>query len=214
MMGEAKAEALMASAAAGLDASLAAGSEPIPAFRQALREGRQRLFEAFDLGVPAADLVRTHSLLVDTILTRAWELHLPPVIMGTTPLALIAVGGYGRGELHPGSDLDILILLGGEAGSDGAILASSLEAFITFLWDIGTEVGQSVRTLSECVEEARSDVTVMTNLMEGRLITGDAQLFAADVEGASNYVGLKSKAVDAIIAQMAAAKSELHGIRG
>ncbi len=113
------------------------GSEPIPAFRQALREGRQRLFEAFDQGVPAADLVRTHSLLVDTILTRAWERHLPPASPGATAIALVAVGGYGRGELHPGSDLDILILLGEDEGEGRAALDAPLEAFITFLWDIG-----------------------------------------------------------------------------
>ncbi|MBP7983981.1 MAG: nucleotidyltransferase domain-containing protein, partial [Chromatiaceae bacterium] len=149
MMGGAKAEALVAFAQARLDEVLATGSEPIPAFRQALREGRQRLFEAFDQGVPAADLVRTHSLLVDTILTRAWERHLPPASPGATAIALIAVGGYGRGELHPGSDLDILILLGEDEGEgEGrAALDDPLEAFITFLWDIGTEVGQSVRTL-------------------------------------------------------------------
>ncbi|MBP9604438.1 MAG: [protein-PII] uridylyltransferase [Chromatiaceae bacterium] len=179
MMGGAKAEALVAFAQARIDEALATGSEPIPAFRQALREGRQRLFGAFDQGVPAADLVRTHSLLVDTILTRAWERHLPPASPGATAIALIAVGGYGRGELHPGSDLDILILLGEDEGEGRAALDAPLEAFITFLWDIGTEVGQSVRTLGECVEEARADVTVMTNLMEGRLITGDAQLLAA-----------------------------------
>jgi hypothetical protein len=114
MMGS-KAEALVAFAQARLDEALTAGSEPIPAFRQALREGRQRLFDAFDQGVPAADLVRTHSLLVDSVLTRAWARHLPPTSPGALPLALVAVGGYGRGELHPGSDLDILILLGEEA---------------------------------------------------------------------------------------------------
>jgi len=183
MRANARVETLVALAAADLDRGLEAGLDPIPAFRKALREGRQRLYDAFDEGVPAADLVRTHSLIVDTILIRAWRRHLPTAVQESRTLALIAVGGYGRGELHPGSDLDILILLGeekpGEEGEAQSTLRAALAAFITFLWDIGTQVGQSVRTIRECVDEAGANVTTMTNLMEGRLITGDAALFAA-----------------------------------
>ena len=160
-----------------LAASQAGGLVAVSAFRQALREGRALLFNAFDEGMPVADLVRAHSHLVDGLLSRAWESQLVPRLAPGTAIALIAVGGYGRGELHPGSDLDILILL--EQEEARLSLQRPLEAFIAFLWDIGTEVGQSVRTLGECVEEARADVTVMTNLMEGRLITGDDRLFAA-----------------------------------
>ena len=170
----AKVEALASTAGEALLSALAAGVPPIPAFRQVLRAGRHLLFDAFDEGVPAPDLVRAHGLLVDAILIHAWERHLP----ATAPAALVAVGGYGRGELHPGSDLDILVLLGGEKGEVRALLKAPLEDFISFLWDIGTEVAQSVRTIAECVEEARADVTVMTNLMEGRFLAGDAALFA------------------------------------
>ena len=88
-------------------------------------------------------------------------------------LALLAVGGYGRGELHPFSDIDILILL---AEPPDAELKGVLEAFLHSLWDLGTTIGHSVRTLSECVEEARQDVSVMTNLLETRTLVGAQRL--------------------------------------
>lgn len=180
---EARIRSLDTLVAQALERDLADGADPIPAFRRALRAGRQLLSDAFDEGVPAADLVHAHSRLVDCLLSHAWARHLSPPGPGDPALALIAVGGYGRGELHPGSDLDILILRGAPDPAGGTWPSPTLEdrlaAFVAFLWDIGTEVGQSVRTLAECVSEARADVTVMTNLLEARLITGDAGLFAA-----------------------------------
>ena len=92
------------------------------------------------------------------------------------PLALIAVGGYGRGELHPKSDIDLMLLLDEE--EDDATRAA-LEKFLMLLWDIRLEIGHSVRTLKECVEEAEKDITVATNIMEARLLAGDEQLFNA-----------------------------------
>ncbi|CAM5394612.1 Bifunctional uridylyltransferase/uridylyl-removing enzyme [Stutzerimonas stutzeri] len=91
----------------------------------------------------------------------------------TAHIALVAVGGYGRGELHPYSDIDLLILLD---DSDHEIFRESIEGFLTLLWDIGLEVGQSVRSIAECAEEARADLTVITNLMESRTIAGPEHL--------------------------------------
>jgi [protein-PII] uridylyltransferase len=93
-------------------------------------------------------------------------------------LALVAVGGYGRGELFPHSDVDVLVLMpDGTAADDDAQLKSKLEEFIGGCWDTGLEIGSSVRTLSECVAQAQSDVTVQTSLLESRLLIGDAALF-------------------------------------
>ena len=86
------------------------------------------------------------------------------------------MGGYGRGELHPGSDIDLLILLRAEHTD---ALAETIEAFLRFLWDIGLEVGHSVRSLQACSHEAERDITVATNLMEARLLVGPAPLFRA-----------------------------------
>jgi len=91
-------------------------------------------------------------------------------------MALIAVGGYGRGELQPASDIDISILLRDPLDADSS---SGLEAFVTFLWDIGLEVGHSVRTIEDCRREAEADISVATNLMEARLLVGDSGLLEA-----------------------------------
>jgi [protein-PII] uridylyltransferase len=102
--------------------------------------------------------------LVDGVLRDLWAAHEFP-----DDYALVAVGGYGRGELYPGSDVDLLILLPDE--QDGAS-APRLERFIGVLWDVGLDIGHSVRTRAECLEEAESDITVKTALLESRLLTG------------------------------------------
>jgi [protein-PII] uridylyltransferase len=86
-------------------------------------------------------------------------------------LALVAVGGYGRGELFPHSDVDVLVLLPQAASTDG------VADFITACWDTGLEIGSSVRTVEECVAEAQRDVTVQTALLESRLVAGKRRLF-------------------------------------
>ena len=92
-----------------------------------------------------------------------------------TEMALVAVGGYGREELNPYSDIDILVLIGSR--QNGAT-AQVIERFVRFLWDIGFEIGHSVRTLNDCVQQSRNDISVMTNLLEARCLTGSKELFA------------------------------------
>src|SRR6185437_8308876 len=95
-------------------------------------------------------------------------------------IALLAVGGYGRGQLFPYSDIDLLVLLPeGKRGADAMdnAIKSRLEHWVRLLWDIGLEVGHSVRTLAECIEEARKDITVQTSLLEARKLAGHHQLF-------------------------------------
>jgi [protein-PII] uridylyltransferase len=93
--------------------------------------------------------------------------------------ALLAVGGFGRGELFPHSDVDVLVLMPDTASTDGdSELKRKVEAFIGNCWDTGLEIGSSVRTASECVAQAERDVTVQTSLLESRLVTGDARLYA------------------------------------
>lgn len=108
------------------------------------------------------------SRLTDNTLRALWELS------GFGPgFALLAVGGYGRGELFPSSDVDVLVLLpDGASPETDAALKERLEGFIGACWDLGLEIGSSVRSIGECVEEASKDVTVQTSLLECRLITG------------------------------------------
>ena len=150
-----------------------AGIDPssIQAARDKLNEGRARIEESFRDGAHVDALVGARSALVDAILINAWD-----GLVDTTDACLVAVGGYGRGELLPHSDIDLLILY-----RDGTLdaVGPALERFLTHLWDIGLEVGHSVRSPAECAQLASDDITIMTNLMESRALAGDAALFAA-----------------------------------
>jgi [protein-PII] uridylyltransferase len=154
-----------------LDAALRLEGNQLSDFKACLQAGATTLAERFAAHEPIDTLVRVRADFIDRVLTRAWERHMP----ADAEAALIAVGGYGRGELHPASDVDVLIL----TRDDPAALAEHLEALVMFLWDIGLEIGHSVRTLAQTVEEAEADVSVVTNLMESRLLAGDASLFSA-----------------------------------
>ncbi|MGQ0618819.1 MAG: [protein-PII] uridylyltransferase [Panacagrimonas sp.] len=146
--------------------------KPVVAFRATLNWGRERLHSLFAEGQAAGSLVRARAHLVDEVLREAWSQHLSETSPG---LSLVAVGGYGRGELLPHSDIDILLLHAGRALDDSR---DALERLTAFFWDIGLDVGQSVRTVVECFTEAERDITVITNLMEARHLAGDASLFS------------------------------------
>jgi len=148
---------------------LDSGVPALALFRKMLKKQARRLREGFENGVPIADLVHGRARLVDQLLQHAWELYLPQ----DANAALVAVGGYGRGELHPASDIDLMVLVG-DSGPDH--LCEPLERLLTFLWDIGLEVGHSVRSVDECAREARRDLSVVTNLMEARLLAGAGKL--------------------------------------
>ncbi len=110
--------------------------------------------------------------LADSLLTQLWE----QAGLGA-PLALLAVGGFGRAELFPYSDVDVVVLLpDGESLETNSALKIKIEAFIGSCWDAGLEIGSSVRTVKDCLAEAAKDVTVQTALLECRRVTGDAQL--------------------------------------
>ena len=146
--------------------------------RRAFQDGKRALIAHFMQSratAPAATrLIKALTRHVDAVLHQLWaQAGLP------TSAALVAVGGYGRGELLPHSDVDVLLLLPPVADTlAGSPLKSQIEAFITACWDIGLEVGSSVRTVAECGVEARADVTVQTALLESRLISGARKLFA------------------------------------
>lgn len=117
----------------------------------------------------AREVVGARSRLVDQFLRCMWAKSALP-----GSLTLAAVGGYGRGELFPYSDVDLLIVL--PAPADAA-LEAAIGELVGALWDMGLDIGQSVRTVEECVVEARRDITVQTNLLEARFLVGDRALF-------------------------------------
>jgi [protein-PII] uridylyltransferase len=155
-----------------LDRRLAGGEPVVPCFRDSLRAFAETLRLRFEGGEDVERLVTRRAGFVDDLLRRAWRVAMP----GAAPAALVAVGGYGRGELYPASDVDVMILLDdGEATA----VAGAVERLVTLLWDIGLEVGHSVRTVAECRDEAERDVTVATNILESRLVAGQPGLLEA-----------------------------------
>jgi [protein-PII] uridylyltransferase len=137
---------------------------------QAQEELRVRFFEE----EPVEGLVRARAQFIDVLLGTLWSQRLSPDLADT--LALVAVGGYGRGELHPHSDVDLLVLVPAPLAEGQR---ASVEQLVSFLWDIGLEVGHSVRTIAECAEESAADVGVMTTLLESRRLAGSNDQVAA-----------------------------------
>ncbi|MBK6748085.1 [protein-PII] uridylyltransferase [Ottowia sp.] len=148
---------------------------PLQALRSDYRQKKGELLDAMRAAGSATRGVRAAlgrlAALADGTLRALWR-----QAGFDASFALAAVGGYGRGELFPYSDIDVLLLL--PAGSDPAAdeaLRQRIEGFISQCWDVGLEIGSSVRTVDECL--AKADVTVQTALLEARLVTGDRKLF-------------------------------------
>ena len=135
-----------------------------------------RLAEQFWSGEDVVQLVHARAWFVEQLLLLAWK-KLVPFLDG---VSLVAVGGYGRGELHPHSDIDLLILLADDLG-DG-LPRVEIEAFVQLLWDAGFYLGHSVRTVNECAEDAAGDVVTTTTFMESRLLAGSRELLDAMLE--------------------------------
>ncbi len=148
------------------------------ALRDAYRSDKAALLSAMNAtgastrGIRA--LLHKLSSLAGRLLQTLWQRAQLP-----GDLALVAVGGFGRDQLFPYSDVDVLLLLpDGAAPEAGSTLRTQLEAFIGSCWDAGMEIGSSVRTVAECLAESARDVTVQTSLLESRLVCGNTALFA------------------------------------
>ena len=146
------------------------------AIRAEYRAQKTQLLQALGQGSATGRDVRKAlsrlAQLADGVLKRLWD-HAGL----QAPFALLAVGGFGRGELFPHSDVDVLVLLPDAFDPEhDTALKGRIEAFIGSCWDTGLEIGSSVRTLGSCLAEAEKDVTIQTALLECRLITGNADL--------------------------------------
>ena len=148
---------------------LGSNSSALILFKETLKKANQNLSEKFDKGEPVSSLLSDRAWFIDQILIHAWQIKI-----NSPQLSLIAAGGYGRGELFPCSDVDLMILQPWRIKKE---IKAQIEELIRFLWDIGLEVGHSVRSVSQCVREAKMDITVATNIMESRFLCGSEDLY-------------------------------------
>ncbi len=153
------------------NASAAVASPPEAArigfWRGELKRGREEQRNAFFAGPDTPKLLREHARLVDRVVRGVWrETAMPP------GMALLAIGGYGRGQLFPHSDVDVLILL----PEQGEVPAAAIERFFAALWDVGLELSHAVRTVAQCASEMAGDATIRTSLLENRLLHGSRRL--------------------------------------
>jgi [protein-PII] uridylyltransferase len=150
-------------------AYLAAAREFLEHFREELKRGHRE-------GEDGIQVVQSITSMTDALVTRLFtalsdDLH---IASNGGSLALVAIGGYGRGELNPYSDLDLMFLY---SGKDSKRVEEVANRLLYFLWDLRLDVGYSVRTLPDCLEMAANDVTVKTALLDARLLTGSEPLF-------------------------------------
>lgn len=144
---------------------------PAQTARERLESGRAAILEKHRAGAGGQEVVRAISELTDQVVGALFH-----ELAGTQtpPLALVATGGYGRRELAPRSDVDVLALMPRENDAEAERIAEQLHRA---LWDAGLEAGYAARTLEQCVQLAREDHTIRTALLDGRLVAGDAELF-------------------------------------
>ena len=143
-----------------------------------MAEGREQILARHRAGAGGQEVVRASSALTDEVISELFRAILAQISRpDSVPLSLVATGGYGRRELAPRSDIDLLALLPGERDPGRARANSVAEQLHRALWDIGLEAGYAARTLEQCVQLAREDHTIRTALLDGRLVAGDAQLF-------------------------------------
>ena len=138
--------------------------------KQFIKTIQTAVADAFKHGAAINECVIGYAMTIDHALWYAWFNH----GLHTCNATLLAVGGYGRAELHLQSDIDLMILLGKNLDQEAE---EKLSNFLTFLWDTGLDIGHSVRTVKEAVAEARKDITVITSLLEARALCGNITLF-------------------------------------
>lgn len=136
-------------------------------YRDLLKQCQQQLWARFNDGEDVRLLVQARSQTVDAVLKHAWQRF---DLLEESDIALLAVGGYGRGELHPYSDIDVLVLHGDTTLS--VELQEKVSQFITLLWDLGLDIGSSVRSLETCIDKVNEDISIATTFLEIRTLCG------------------------------------------
>src|SRR5213083_3399483 len=146
-------------------------------FRGALAEGLEALKQRHAEGASGEDSVHTHARFMDDVVASLSHLasdDAEAAGLTPTPYVVVALGGYGRGELHPSSDIDLMIVYDGELSP---YVQRVMQELLYTLWDLGLHVGHSLRSLEDCVAMARTDFPSRTSMQQARLVVGDKKLF-------------------------------------
>ncbi|MSO64328.1 MAG: [protein-PII] uridylyltransferase [Alphaproteobacteria bacterium] len=159
--------------------SAAARPDVLQLFDEALKKGRDEIRRRFESGRPGPDAARDTAFLVDQLLRALYDFATRHVYRVTNPtegerLSVVAVGGYGRGEMAPYSDIDLLFLHPYKLAPWGEQV---IEYMLYILWDVGLKVGQAIRSVDGCLRLAKSDVSIRTSILEARFVWGDQELY-------------------------------------
>lgn len=154
-------------------------AERIALYKRFLKLEEHRIYLQHRSGASGLDVAKARAALIDTMICNIFQASLNARKEGELlPISLVATGGYGRGTLNPGSDIDILFLLSRVSTKLPQPLQELVQDILYLLWDVGFKVGHACRSIAECIEQAQADQENKTSLMDARLIAGDEQLFA------------------------------------
>ena len=177
----------------------------INTLKHTLGDADECLAKKFHAKEDVNQLVKARAWVVDQLILYAWHNLVPE----DENISLVAIGGFGRGELHPHSDVDLLILLAESPPTEE--LRTVIESFVTLLWDSGFYLGHSVRTVEACVSEAKKDVATATSLMESRLLSGRKEMMLEMLDATSaDHVWSAAEFFDAKFAEQVERHNQFH----
>lgn len=155
-----------------------AGPELIALYKKFLKIEEHRVYLQHKSGGGGRQICGLRASLLDVVLRHLLELTLPEVsARKVPPIALVALGGYGRGELNPFSDVDVMFLVADSGRTLPVILNEAIQRILYLLWDIGFKVGHSTRTVAEAIKQANADMQNKTSMLESRIVAGDNKLY-------------------------------------
>lgn len=154
-------------------------SERTALYQRFMEAEERRILDRHREGAGGLEIAQARSALIDRLISAILQATINSQDIGSSPIALVGVGGYGRGTLNPASDIDLLFLLPRASGKLPKNVQELVQRILYPLWDMGFKVGHSCRSVAECIQEARADPLNFTALMDSRLIAGNAELFEA-----------------------------------
>jgi [protein-PII] uridylyltransferase len=152
-------------------------AERISLYKRFMKIEEHRIFLRHRAGAGGLEIANARAELIDIVLASVLDMTLADAKGDLPALALVAIGGYGRGTLNPRSDIDLLFLLPRASTRLPKPLEEAVQKILYLLWDVGFKVGHACRSIAECIEQAKADQENRTALIDARFLAGDAKLF-------------------------------------